>query len=240
MAAVAQQLVNSLTPDQKKQALFAFDNPERTNWEFVPFQDKQMQPLRKGLRLVDMTAEQKKLAMSLVEAGTSASGNKQATTIMSLEALLKVQEAKKPANTRDPEWYFFTVFGTPGKTGNWGWRVEGHHLSINYTLNNNEVVSATPTFFGANPSTLKDGPKKGERILPEVEDYARELFKSLDDKQRAEAHAAQELRRAEIQDGQTGRRSRGGRASDEADRQTARPADEAGPGLRRPSAGGSG
>ena len=56
---------------------------------------------------------------------------------------------------------------------------------MNYTLDNNEVVSATPTFFGANPATLKDGPKKGERTLPEAEDHARALFKALTDEQRA-------------------------------------------------------
>jgi uncharacterized membrane protein len=187
LAAAAQRFVDALTPEQKKQAIFAFDSPERTNWNFIPLQDKNKRPTRKGLPLQDMTADQKKLALALVEAGTSASGHRQATTIMNLESILKVLEAKKASNVRDPEWYFFTVFGTPGKTGQWGWRVEGHHLSINYTLDNNEVVSATPTFFGANPSTLKDGPRKGERILPEVEDYARELFKSLDEKQRVEA-----------------------------------------------------
>jgi len=186
LAVAAQKFVDTLTPEQKKQTLYPFDSPERTNWEFVPLQ-KDNRPTRKGLPLQDMTPPQKTLALALVEAGTSVSGNKQATTIMSLESILKVQEAKKPTNVRDPEWYFFTIFGTPGKSGQWGWRVEGHHLSINYTLDNNEVVSATPTFFGANPSTVKDGPKKGERILPEVEDYARELFKSLDDKQQAEA-----------------------------------------------------
>jgi Protein of unknown function (DUF3500) len=187
LAAAAQKFVDSLTPDQKKQAVMPFDSPDRINWNFVPLQDKNKIPTRKGLRLQDMNPEQKSLALALVEAGTSASGNKQAATIMSLESILKVQEGPKAANVRDPEWYFFTVFGTPGKTGQWGWRVEGHHLSINYTLDNNEVVSVTPTFFGANPSTVKDGPKAGERILPEVEDYARELFKSLDDKQLAEA-----------------------------------------------------
>jgi Protein of unknown function (DUF3500) len=187
LAVAAQKFIDALTPEQKKQALFPFDNPERFNWDFVPLQDKDKRPTRKGLPLQDMNPEQKKLALALVEAGTSISGNKQATTIMSLEGILKVQEAKTGKIVRDPEWYFFTVFGTPGKSGQWGWRVEGHHLSINYTLDNNEVVSATPTFFGANPSTVKDGPKKGERILPEVEDYARELFKSLDDKQLADA-----------------------------------------------------
>jgi hypothetical protein len=179
MAAAAQKFVNSLTPEQRKQALYDFDSKERTRWFFTPQQDKNKRATRKGLPLQDMTAEQKKLALALVEAGTSQIGNAQATTIMSLEAILKELE-KKGTMVRDPEWYFFTVFGTPGKSGKWGWRVEGHHLSINYTLENNEVVSATPTFFGANPAIIKSGAKKGERTLPEAEDYAFELFKSLD------------------------------------------------------------
>jgi hypothetical protein len=185
MAAAAQKFLDKLTSEQRKTTLFDFDSPERTRWHFVPLQDKEKRPTRKGLALKDMTPEQKALALALVAAGTSDTGNKQAVTIMSLEAILKELEAKKGGGlVRDPDWYFFTVFGTPGKTGNWGWRVEGHHLSINYTLKDNEVVSATPTFFGANPAVLKDGPKKGQSILPEAEDYARELFKSLDAKQR--------------------------------------------------------
>jgi hypothetical protein len=187
MALAAQKFVESLTPEQKKKALIDFDNPERTNWHFVPLQDKQKQATRKGLPLEDMEPQQKRLALALLAAGTSETGNKQATTIMSLEAILKVLEAKKPDNVRDPQWYFFAIFGTPGKTGPWGWRVEGHHLSINYTLDNNEVVTATPTFFGANPAMIKDGPKKGERTLPEAEDYAIALFKALTPEQQAVA-----------------------------------------------------
>jgi hypothetical protein len=183
MADTANKLLASLTPEQKKKIQIDFDSAERTNWQFIPLQDKNKKPTRKGLPLQDMNAEQKKLALALVAAGLSDDGNKKAVTIMSLEAILKEQE-KNGANVRDPEWYFVSIFGTPGKTGKWGWRIEGHHLSVNFTLADNVVVSATPTFFGANPSTVKDGPKKGERILPEAEDYARELFKSLSDDQR--------------------------------------------------------
>jgi Protein of unknown function (DUF3500) len=187
MAAAAQKFIDSLTPEQKQKAMFEFESAERTNWHFIPLQDKDKRSTRKGLPLQDMTAPQKQLALALVAAGTSETGNKQATTIMSLESILKVLEAKKGSMVRDPEWYFFTVFGTPGKSGKWGWRVEGHHLSINYTLENNDVVTATPTFFGANPAVLKDGPKKGERTLPEAEDYAIALFKALTAEQKTVA-----------------------------------------------------
>src|SRR5262249_24495380 len=150
MAAAAQKLLDSLTPEQKKKIQFDFDSPERTNWHFVPL-EKEKKATRKGLPLEDMNEQQKKLALALVMAGTSDTAGKQAVTIMSLEPILKkLEESKGPV--RNPEWYFFTLFGPPGKTGKWGWRVEGHHLSINYTMDANEVVSATPTFFGANPA----------------------------------------------------------------------------------------
>src|SRR5581483_405746 len=104
---------------------------------------------RKGLRLQEMTPAQRKAALGLLRAGTSEKGNVAAVTIMSLEEILHQQESKKPVNVRSPEWYFFTVFGTPSKTGRWGWRVEGHHLSLNFTLDRGQVLAATPAFFGA-------------------------------------------------------------------------------------------
>src|SRR5204862_1402912 len=126
-------------------------------------------------------------ALALVKAGTSMSSYDKAVTIMSLEAILRDLE-KAGAMVRNPDWYFFTVFGTPSKTGKWGWRVEGHHLSLNFTLDGSKVISATPAFFGANPATVKDGPRKGLRTLSEAEDLARQLIKALNEEQRKVAH----------------------------------------------------
>ena len=183
MTAAADKFVGSLTEDQKKKALIAFDDKERTNYHFVPLQDKDKKPSRKGVRLEEMTAEQKDLARALLRTGTSESGYRSALTIMSLESILHDQE-KGGTNVRNSEWYFFTVFGTPGKTGKWGWRVEGHHLSLNFTLDNGKIVSATPAIFGANPAIVIDGPRKGVKAIPEAEESALQLFQSLDAKQR--------------------------------------------------------
>ncbi len=184
----AQEFVGTLTADQKKQAILAFGSEERFNWNFIPLQDKKGKSTRKGLPLIDMTPAQKKAALALVKAGTSAKGGDTAITIMSLEAILRDQESKKPVNVRDPEWYFFTFFGNPSKTEKWGWRVEGHHLSLNFTMSGTEVVAATPFFFGANPAEVKSGPNKGNRILPAAEDLARDLFKSLTAEQKKAAY----------------------------------------------------
>src|SRR5439155_19477517 len=86
--------------------------------------------------------------------------------------------------TRDAELYYFTIFGQPGSDP-WGWRAEGHHLSLNFVVNKQEVLAVTPSFFGANPARVLDGPRKGLRVLGQEEDLARDFVHSLTDSQRS-------------------------------------------------------
>jgi hypothetical protein len=179
MADAAAKFLGTLTPEQKKKATFPFDDTHRVAWFFTPQQDKQKNFTRVGVRMEELSAEQKAAALELLASGLSQKGFEQAKTIMSLEGVLKELEGPKGAMVRNPGWYFVTVFGEPSKTGAWGWRVEGHHMSVNYTLDKGEVVTATPLMFGANPADIKAGPKMGLRTLPDIEDRARELIKSL-------------------------------------------------------------
>jgi len=137
--------------------------------------------------------------MDLLKVGLSATGYEQATGIMSLEALLAQLEGAKGSMTRDPSWYFVSLFGTPGN-GAWGWRIEGHHLSVNFTLDKGEVVSASPVLFGTNPAEIRTGPNKGKRVLPVIEDAAKELIKSLTEEQNTLAKLPKQL--PEIKEGQ--------------------------------------
>src|SRR5262249_36816014 len=146
-------------------------------WHFVPLQDANKNPTRRGLRLEEMSEAQRQAASALLRAGTSADGYVKATTIMSLEAILN--DLEKGRIVRKPEWYFFTIFGAPSKTSKWGWRVEGHHLSLNFAIDGGKVIAATPAFFGANPALVKQGPRQGLRTLPQPEDLAWELLQSL-------------------------------------------------------------
>ena len=179
MADAAGKLLAALDAGQKAKAAFPFDDKHRTGWFFTPQQDKEKQPLRVGLRLDQMTAAQKAVALGLLKTGLSEKGYEQAATIMSLEGLLADLEGPTGAMTRSPGWYFVSVFGDPSNTGAWSWRFEGHHLSVNYTLDKGEVVSATPLLFASNPAEVKDGPRKGLRTLPGVEDHAKALIASL-------------------------------------------------------------
>ncbi len=170
MTDAAQAFLNSLSPAQRAQATYQFQDQERFDWHYIP------KP-RKGLSMHEMTPEQKQLAHALLAAGLSQQGYIKAVSIMSLDEVLKVLEGGKGPG-RDPEGYFFTVFGQPSATGTWGYRVEGHHLSQNFTIANGQVQGA-PSFFGTNPAEIREGPRKGLRVLAREEDLGRQLVKSL-------------------------------------------------------------
>jgi hypothetical protein len=162
MAEAAAAFLGSLPADLKGKATFPFDDRERTRWFFTPQQDtKQKKPLRKGVRLEELNDAQKAAALALLRTGLSAKGYEQAATIMSLESLLAELEGPKGANVRNPGWYFVSVFGEPTNTGKWGWRIEGHHLSVNFTLDRGEVVAVSPVVLAANPAEGGGGAPPG-------------------------------------------------------------------------------
>ncbi len=183
MSTAATAFLGTLNEEQKQKATYTFDDKKRLAWFFTPQQTKDRKSTRIGARLESMTAAQKTAALALLKSGLSKSGYEQALTIMSLEGVLNDLEGSKGAMVRNPGWYFVSVFGEPSNTGSWGWRFEGHHMSLNYTLDKGEVVTATPLMFGANPAEVKAGERKGLRTLPAIEEHARALIKSLTDEQ---------------------------------------------------------
>jgi len=172
MTAAATGLWKALTPEQQAKARFDFKDEERLNWHFIPRE-------RKGLALREMTSAQKQLAHALLAAGLSQQGVIKAQSIMSLEQVLLILEGAKPANRRDPDNYFITIFGTPSAKGTWGYRIEGHHLAQNYTIVDGKV-SDSPSFFGSNPAEVRIGPRKGLRVLALEDDYGYDMIESLD------------------------------------------------------------
>ncbi len=185
MADAARRLLAALDEKQTAQAVFTFDSPERLNWHWIPRE-------RKGLPIKELRPEQRALAFGLIDTGLSTKGMLKATTIMSLEEILRVQE-HGTGPVRDSELYFVSVFGNPDDQGEWGWRIEGHHLSLNYTLRGGRVVSATPFMFGSNPAEVQDGPRKGLRNLVDIEGPANALLLSLNEGQRKEAIISPEV-----------------------------------------------
>lgn len=186
MVTAAQDFVALLDSAQMMKAVYAFDDETRFDWHFVPRE-------RTGLPFRDMTADQRAAGHALLRSTLSAAGYLKATGIMHLEQILGVLENRP--ERRDPEAYFFWIFGTPSTAEPWGWRFEGHHLSMNFTSVADSLTVTTPSFLGANPATVPSGPFAGTRFLAAEEDLARALVLSMSDTQRARAIISDEAPR---------------------------------------------
>lgn len=175
MTECARRFLAALDANQRGKATFPFNSDERLNWHFIPRD-------RKGLPLREMSPYQRHLASAFLAAGLSQTGYIKAVTIMSLEDVLRVIE-NDTGEVRNPEKYYFSVFGTPSDTETWGYRIEGHHLSQNYTVVQGNAI-AGPSFFGANPAQVQEGSRKGLRTLAGEDDLAWDLVRALDEQQR--------------------------------------------------------
>lgn len=185
MAGAAVSFLDALPPDARRRAMFAVSDKERLNWHYVPRG-------REGVPFKDMPTPARTAAHELMKASLSAAGYGKAVNIIRLEDVLRRLETF--GLMRDPENYAFTVFGAPGPSGPWGWRLEGHHLSLNFTLVPGKPVAMTPAFFGANPAQVPSGPQRGLRALAAEQDMGRALIQGLTDTQRSRAViAAQSL-----------------------------------------------
>ncbi|NEU69018.1 DUF3500 domain-containing protein [Spirosoma agri] len=197
MREAVQTFLQTLTPEQRQKTMFPFDNEERFNWHFVPRE-------RKGLPLKQMTPEQRQAAMAMLKTGLSDQGYEKATAIIDMENVLRVIDKRPPNDTyRDPENYSFTIFGDPETKNPWSWRIEGHHLSLQFMSLTGKVLAQTPTFFGSNPGVLRldstmadkrmanpriaDLPQKGRQILKQETERAFALLKTLNADQRKKA-----------------------------------------------------
>lgn len=166
----ARHFLASLDVEKAEKAQFQFLDEERKNWHYVPRE-------RVGLPLKEMTPGQRKLAHSLLATALSSRGLQQAEQIMYLDRILYEIEGQNPI--RDPDLYFFSIFGSPSSNENWGWRVEGHHLSLNLTLRNGDVASTTPAFFGSNPARVPSGPHEGLEVLAEEQEIGLRIINML-------------------------------------------------------------
>jgi hypothetical protein len=194
LAAATNAFLVSLTPEQLAKVKFDFKNEERFNWFFIPRD-------RNGLMFKDLTPEQRLLAHAMASAALGQRGYIKAASVMSLDQVLFELEQGQQAQAqqagrggrggggfvRDPERYYLSVFGEPSATGTWGWRVEGHHVSVNITMDKGKFVASTPTFLGANPAEVRTGPRKGLRVLASEEDLARDLLAALSPEQKKAA-----------------------------------------------------
>jgi hypothetical protein len=178
MRAAVEQLLAALPEKSRAQAMRPFEDRDRTDWHYTPRS-------RNGIPLKDLDKAGRDAVHGLLRLALSASGYKKVVNIIELEIVLR--EIETIGWMRDPDRYHLTVYGKPDRTQRWGWRFEGHHISLNFTLAGEKMAVDTPSFLGANPATVTRGPKKGFRALGEEHDAGWALFDSLNDAQRREA-----------------------------------------------------
>src|SRR5215470_6537180 len=179
MRDAAQTLIAGVDERRRGKLVLPFNDPLRTDWHYTPRS-------RPGLSFADLQPKQRESVHALLKTALSEVGHRKVVNIIELELVLREMEFAI-ALMRDPEKYSIVFFGQPAADSPWGWRFEGHHLSLSFTLRGDRVVASTPSFFGANPAEVKKGPRKGLRVLAAEEDEARRLLALFDDRQRGHA-----------------------------------------------------
>ena len=176
MRASAQTLIDGVDERRRSKLALAFTDPLRTDWHYTPRS-------RPGLSFADLDVKQRDAVHALLKTALSEIGHRKVVNIIELELVLREMEFAM-ALMRNPEKYSIVLFGQPAADAPWGWRFEGHHLSLSFTLQGDRAIASTPSFFGANPAEVRKGPKKGLRVLAAEEDEARRLLALFDEKQR--------------------------------------------------------
>jgi len=178
----ALELQQSTPEGDRKQLDQPFSDAARSDWHYVPRS-------RVGIAWRDMSAKQREATTQLLRSALSDAGMDKVHAVMALEIALRELEAS--GSRRDPGNYAVALFGTPAQQP-WGWRIEGHHLSLHFTLEGDRYLSTLPQFMGANPALVprdikNGGPKQGTRVLAQEEDLARQLMAALPERERAVA-----------------------------------------------------
>lgn len=168
MEQAARAILASLTAEQRTKASYTFDDQERKNWHFVPM-------VRGGLPLREMEEAQRTLVKALLQSALSEQGQEKVNGIIQLERVLQEIENRAYENDyRNPLLYYLALFGEPGGEAPWGWRFEGHHLSLNFSSVDRQLA-VTPAFMGSNPAIVRNGDKAGTQVLKNEQELGRQL-----------------------------------------------------------------
>ncbi|MBN8858373.1 MAG: DUF3500 domain-containing protein [Sphingobacteriales bacterium] len=181
-AAAAKTFVELLNDDQKVKAVLPFDMEERYNFHYIPKDN------RKGISMNELDERQKQEAFHLLRMGIASETIKKMQDIMQLEMVLRTLEGRSADDHyRDPGKYFLTIFGQPETNTIWGLRFEGHHISFNFSVNNDTIAAGTPSFLGANPAIVQEGPQKNKEVLKEETNMAFALLHAFSQQERTKA-----------------------------------------------------
>ncbi|MBK5272852.1 MAG: DUF3500 domain-containing protein [Bacteroidia bacterium] len=210
----ASAFIHSLSPEQKNTAVLTFDDSARMKWNNLPVG---LRP-RAGLNIGSMSDDQRKLLHRILSVSLSSQGYLKATSIMHLDNLLNwyydTLYYKKTINDTVYErmkalkWshrnFFLAFFGQPSDSI-WGYKLEGHHLSINFTFVKNKL-SVTPLFVGTDPAEYPNSEYAGWRVLGQEEDLGIKLIHMLSTTQQQKATMSKEVPKDIITAAESGKR----------------------------------
>lgn len=174
----AKELLGTLSETQRVAAVVPFTSSQRFEWAYVPLN-------RKGVSWAEMSDVQRKAGENLLRTVLSEEGYRKTDGIRQLELVLRQLENNNMG--RDPEKYWFAFYGEPSSADRWGFRYEGHHLSLTFAFDKGQMVASTPQFLGSNPGEVRQGPKTGTALLRKEQDLGYALLESLTPEQRAAA-----------------------------------------------------
>ncbi|NDH16506.1 MAG: DUF3500 domain-containing protein [Opitutae bacterium] len=178
LARTAEELMTSSEKQKGVNLTYSFEDPSRENWHFFPNWSG-----RTGVPLYRLSKDQRMLVQKMVELLLSEDG------FLEYENLRLIHGIRKDLNAPDNPMhrYSISIFGKPSIKSTWGWRLEGHHLSLNCTLVDGQTFSITPSFWGASPVRVSNGKYAGLELFEQEQELSLELVNSLSASQKQQA-----------------------------------------------------
>ena len=178
MAVTAQELISSLGPKKTSELVYEFENSSREHWHFFPNWSG-----RKGIPLSQFSQKQKGSIKELLHLLLTSEAFQEQENIRLIHGLRK--DLTDPNNPM--KLYYLSIFGSPSTTTTWGWRFEGHHLSLNCTLVDGKLFSVTPSFWGSSPVRANDGDDHQIEVFEDEQKLSLSLVESLTEGQKIKA-----------------------------------------------------
>ena len=182
-AAAARAFLDTLSPAQRTETVFEFDDPGRGNWSNLP---PSIFTGRNGIALADLAAAQAEALHRFLATGMSADGYATTMAVLGAEDELAASSLAGRFLWSSGN-YWLAFFGEPSGEERWGWQFGGHHLAINMTVAG-ERSYLSPTFVGIEPAEYATA---SGIVAPLAEHRAAglALVNALDDAQRRQALA---------------------------------------------------
>lgn len=182
----ANRALSTLAPEERRKATYDINAKEWRAWSNPEFL---LRPF--GVRLEEIEENAAKSILEVMKATFSPEGYEKAIAAMRINHFLgELCQMPKVMNQYS---YNFLVFGTPSTTKSWGWTLYGHHLCLNVFLRGSQVF-ISPTFTGAEPNVIDDGPWFGTAILHAEGELGLKLMKSLPKEQKEIVQTFKQLR----------------------------------------------